>query len=89
MTQVERTEDANNLDRVEATMEEVRRLGAGYVDSGQTRIAIRIAELELETARLRQHELTNMIAMLSNPSACPYPGNVVRDRIKELTQLTP
>lgn len=45
------------------------------------------AEVEVRAEQVRQQELANMIAMLANPSACPYPKQDVLARIKELTNL--
>lgn len=45
------------------------------------------ADVEARVEQTRQQELGNMIAMLSNPAACPYPSAVVLARIKELTNL--
>lgn len=56
---------------------------------GETRfkMSARVVELELKAEEVRQRELANMIAMASNPTACPYTAPVVLDRIKELSNL--
>lgn len=48
---------------------------------------IALADVEVRAEQARQQEIANLIAMLAAPAACPYPGNVVRDRIKELVNL--
>lgn len=48
---------------------------------------IAFADVEVRAEQARQQELANMIAMASNPSACPYPIADVRIRIKELADL--
>lgn len=46
------------------------------------------ADVEARVEQARQQELSNMIAMLANTAACPYPSTVVLARIKELTNLS-
>lgn len=45
------------------------------------------ADVEARVEQARQQELGNMIAMASNPAACPFPKADVLARIKELTTL--
>lgn len=57
------------------------------IDNWRWESISRAAEIELKEEQLRQQELGNLIAMLSNPVACPFPGEDVRDRIKELANV--
>lgn len=52
-----------------------------------TDLLIALADVEVRAEQARQQELANMIAMMANPTACPYPAKVVLERIEELTNL--
>lgn len=52
-----------------------------------TDLLIALADVEVRAEQARQQEIANLIAMLANPAACPFPARDVLDRIKELTNL--
>ena len=52
-----------------------------------TDLLIALADVEVRAEQARQQEIANLIAMASNPVACPYPIRDVHDRVKELTNL--
>lgn len=52
-----------------------------------TDLLIALADAEVRAEQARQQEMANLIAMLANPAACPFPARDVLDRIKELTNL--
>lgn len=47
----------------------------------------RVAALEIREEQVKQQELANLIAMLANPAACPFPSVDILARIKELTNI--
>jgi hypothetical protein len=52
-----------------------------------TDLLVPLAEVEVRAEQARQQEIANLIAMLSNPAACPYPARDVLDKLKELVKL--
>jgi hypothetical protein len=48
---------------------------------------IALADVEARAEQAKQQELANMIAMVANPAACPFPITDVQARIRELTNL--
>lgn len=58
------------------------------IDRGAgTDLLIALADVEVRAEQARQQEIANMIALLANPAACPFPKQDVLDRIKELVTL--
>lgn len=62
-------------------------LEAARSRSKSTDLMIALADVEVRAEQARQQELANLIALLANPAACPFPARDVLDRIKELVRL--
>jgi hypothetical protein len=52
-----------------------------------TDLLIALADVEVRAEQARQQELANLISLMANPPACPFPARDVLDRIKELVRL--
>lgn len=52
-----------------------------------TDLLVALADVEVRAEQARQQEIANLIALLANPAACPFPKQDVLDRIKELVTL--
>jgi hypothetical protein len=53
----------------------------------RAKLLIAIADLKLQAEHNRHLELANFVAIASSPSASPFRGNVVTEKIKALAGL--
>lgn len=72
----------------QATLKVARSRSKFLIERGVgTDLLIALADVEVRAEQARQQELANLIALLANPAACPFPKQDVLDRIKELVTL--
>lgn len=55
----------------------------------KAKLDVALADVEVRAEQAHQQELANMIAMASNPSACPFSSKFVLEKIKELSRIVP